>query len=214
MKLFLKLLVSLLISIQLYGCKTNEQNVGGSYYLNRWKKTKLTLNNNGTFEFLNFNPLLIFKGGNYQTSSGYWQKASQTINLTSDRSALNYNKISVKEKQPKSKSATKFVFFDLYGDTVDIDAVKIGDSLVAMRFHKLLSSYETSEKEIKQKLHSFYFIGYKTFNFINNKERNTDYDITLSPEINESYFDETFFKIKKNKLVNKELSYKFIKIKK
>lgn len=83
-----------------------------------------------------------------------------------------------------------------------------------MSFHKLLSSYETSEKEIKQKLHSFYFIGYKTFNFINNQEKNADYDITLSPEINESYFDETFFKIKKNKLINKELSYKFIKIKK
>lgn len=208
------LLVSGLI-IGIVSCKPTS--FVGRYELRHFPKTSMELRNDGTFEFTQINPnpyLHPFEHPDqyYFTTIGSW---------TNDKNKLTFNsfKDSISDRQPEiifSKEITKpidtsrpspmfldsdasrFTFYDIFGDTVNILFVQSPDSNGYSALHRTmeLADWPTSYADTI----SFYFYGYRPYTFTRTDKVRREIGIKLYPEYRHGVFTDVVFRVTRRKI--------------
>ncbi|RYE58077.1 MAG: hypothetical protein EOP48_04370 [Sphingobacteriales bacterium] len=196
-------------------CKVTNKDLTGLYRLNRFPKTNLTINSDGTFDFskINSNPYLHpFEHPEeyYADTKGTWRRVeNRTISLTSQRDTLIYPLVAVEAQPSRDDNLSYFAFYDTYGDTVNVLYVEYVDGLIVSRLHGSMRYFV--ENLTKRDTFTFYFYGYPPFTFMSTQKLNQDYKIVLKPAFQPGYFQGDKFSIKRNKLIDIKRQARFIK---
>jgi hypothetical protein len=194
-----------------------EKNIAGTYSLNGFPKTTVTINSDKTFQFEKINPnpyLHPFDHPDqyYSVTKGRWEtKDSKTIVLTSQSDTMVYPLVAIHARSPRDKDLSYFTFYDTYGDTVKILYVQYTDSSIVVALHRSIE-YAMEDLRSRDTL-EFHFYGYRPYTFISGKKINQDYDITLKPSFQPNFFNGTEFRVKRNRLIDIQRNGKFKKTK-
>jgi hypothetical protein len=212
------ILLATMICLALFvSCKVSEKDFPGSYSLERFPKTILTIKSDNTFEFSKNNPnpyLHPFDhpSENYCITKGSWEKIKHNvITLTSQSDSLIYPLFEIKSTAPREQDISYFTFYDTFGDTVRLLYTQLSDGAWMGRLHG--TSPYTALDLTKRDTFEFHFYGYRPVNFISGQRKNMDYHITLKPEFQPNFFDKTAFRIKKKKIIDIERNGRFQKTK-
>ncbi|OIQ97503.1 hypothetical protein GALL_205130 [mine drainage metagenome] len=192
-------------------CKLSEKNIIGVYKLpEHYAKTELAIYSNNKFTFLRNNSIqALLKNENYISTCGIWAKEKgNKIILQSISDSAKHLLFKIQEDVAKESNISCFTFFDTFGDTVDISAY--------YRNKECLGKVHGRQPSIKISISkgdslNFYFTGYKQWDFLKDNKRNLDYRITLFPEFNSEYFNQTEFLIKHKALIDKKNKIKYKK---
>ena len=203
------------LMIGLASCKLT--NFVGRYELRHSSKTSMEVKNDGTFEFTQINPnpyLHPFEHPDeyYFTTFGTWTAEKKTL-------TFNSFKDSIADRQPEiifSKEITRpidkprpspmfldsdgsrFTFYDIFGDTVNILFVQSPDSNRYSALHRTmeLADWPASYADTVE----FYFYGYKPFTFIRTDKVRREIGIKLYPEYRYSVFNDIVFRVTRRKI--------------
>jgi hypothetical protein len=206
---FILTLFVLLVS----SCKVTEKDIIGSYQLDKFPKTTLTINSDKTFEFSknNRNPYLHpfdHPDEYYADTKGIWQMVDKrTIALTSQTDTLIYPLVSVLTQPARDNRRSHFTFYDKYGDTVKVLYVQYADSSISAAMHHSMDYF--TEDLTKRDTLEFHFYGYRPYVFIGGRKDNHDYRITLKPTFQPNFFRRTEFRIKRKQLIDLKRNGKF-----
>jgi hypothetical protein len=194
-------------------CKVTEKDIVGSYKLDRFPKTTLTINGDKTFEFTKNNPnpyLHPFDHPDqyYSTTKGKWFIVDKNIiELTSQLDTVIYPLVTVEHKLPRNDTLSYFTFYDTYSDTVKVLYVQYTDSTISAAMHRSMDFF--TENLTNRDTLKFHFYGYPPFTFINGQKENFDYNIILKPFFQPGFFLARQFRVKRNKLIDIKVNGKF-----
>ncbi|MBK6825883.1 MAG: hypothetical protein IPG86_02930 [Chitinophagaceae bacterium] len=201
-------IISTLFVLLVSSCKVTENDIIGSYQLDRSPKTTLKINSDKTFEFSknNRNPYLHpfdHPDEYFADTKGTWQAVGKkTIALTSQRDTLTYPLVSVVKQPARDNKCSHFTFYDKYGDTVKVLYVQYTDSSISAKMHRSMD-YFTQDLTKRDTL-EFHFYGYRPYVFIGGQNTNQDYIVTLKPSFQPNFFRGTEFRIKRKQLTDIE----------
>lgn len=205
--------ISILFVVLTSSCKVTEKDIIGSYQLDRFPKTTLTINADKTFEFSknNRNPYLLpfdHPDEYYADTKGTWQAVDKkTIVLTSQSDTLIYPLVSVATAPARDKKWSYFTFYDTYGDTVQVLYVQFTDSSISAEMHRSMDYF--TEDLTKRDTLEFHFYGYRPYVFMGRRKVNQDYSITLKPGFQPNFFRRTEFRLKRKQLIDIRRKTKF-----
>ena len=203
------------LSILLTFCKVNEQTVLGEYQLKNFPKSTLTVNSDGTFTFVKINPnpyLHPFEHPDeyYFKTRGIWNLGGNIIKLLGTSDSLTYPISEIVERTLINDTTSTFEFQDEYNDPVPILFVQYSDSSSIAAFHRSLGPTFSNPFPERDTL-TFYFYGYRPWNFISTDNLNEKIKVRLVPEFRPNYFDSLYLKVRRNSVGTGK--GKFLKIK-
>lgn len=207
--LFFVVLIALICS-----CKTKKQNLTGVYSLKGNKKTALKLNSDSSFMFIaiNRNPYLHpfdHPDETFFTTSGTWRKGNKNQIVLNSTNTAATHKPKIETKPAVKTDKSRFVFYDVLGDKVNVLSVENPDHSVSMRLHGSSTYYETFKKSALNDTIKVHLYGYNTWTFIFTDEQNLDRDIILYPNMVAGVFENTIFKIQASSLTTSKGKAKF-----
>jgi len=194
----------IIIILTCIGCASKKREIAGNYSLMYFPKATIEIKNDQTFEFVLMyaNPYLHpgdRPDNDFVKTAGTLQKIDkQTYYLNSIADTLIYPLAEVKKSAAKVDSVSNFTFYDTYGDSVNIEYVKLSDSSIVMLLHRRLLDF--SENLVKRDTIEFHFFGYRPFTFVSGERKNYDYKITLKPIFRPGFLDRVKLRVKGKRL--------------
>lgn len=182
----------------------NEQTVIGSYELKNFPKSTLTIEQDGTFEFVKINPnpyLHPFEHPDeyYFKTRGTWNLGGNIIELQGSSDSLTYQISEIVERTEISDTTSTFEFQDEYEDPVSILFVQYSDSSSIAALHRSLGPTFSNPFPERDTL-TFYFYGYRPWNFIRTEDINELLKVKLKPEFRPNFFDSLYLKVRPNSI--------------
>ena len=182
----------------------NEQTVVGRYELKNFPKSTLTIEKDGTFEFVRINPnpyLHPFEHPDeyYFKTRGTWNLGGNIIKLRGSSDSVTNPIAEIIERTEVSDTTTTFEFQDEYEDPVSILFVQYSDSLSIMALHRSLGPTFTNPFPERDTL-TFYFYGYRPWSFTRTEETNENIKVKLKPEFKPDYFDSLYLMVRPNSI--------------
>lgn len=205
--------ISALLALFLASACGVKNNIAGTYQLERFPKTILTINSDSTFEFSKNHPNPYLHPSDhpdqyYWNTKGKWTMAGKkTLLLTSQTDTMIYPLVTINELPAENKDRSCFTFYDTYGDRVNVVYTKLSDNSWVGRLHGTSPFFW--EDLTKKDTFEFHFYGYRPYTFISGKKVNLDYHIILKPEFQPGYFKGTRFNVKRNRVTDIQRKGKF-----
>lgn len=222
-------LLLLLTLLAAGSCSITNEEIIGHYYMKHNSQSRIDINQDHTFQLYSaeLNPFLHpFEHPDryFFTTKGSWTRYTNTLALTSDSTAQYMPQVQILDSSKVSHPGTQVVFIDYKNDTIPILSVDVGDSLIIAQLHGTIPAlkYNPEDYEPYSPFYKninnidsleFKFYGYPPVSFAFDQLKGHKYRFQLNPITYPTYFRQKPIVIKKNKLVDKEYKFKFLKSK-
>ena len=213
------LVVISLLSFLLTNCRVAEKNITGTYHYGKGRLSRLSLNDDKTFELALLNPAtdsLFFHANtsmNFYTNGNWEYKKSNLVLKCATRNP-NSPTVMVMDSISRFTNISSFNFWNRYGDPVPIRYIIISSSHPKPHFGNSLYFFAQDFKQTDTL--RFYFDGYPPFDFpgsVPSTSGNNTHKIVLSESYKPAALPDIKLLVRKNKLRKKGSRLVFLKSK-